>query len=448
MRISDLIGRRVGLLGFGIEGRSALDALRRRGHRETVHVLDDKPIQLPDGAELHLTNAPSRDLPQLDVVIRSPGFSPKHAFRSWLDSEIVEQTTATRLFLREMRENAVTVIGITGTKGKSTTSHLTQLTLEAGGIASVLVGNIGVPALESIERIEKDKLHVVMELSSYQCSDLEDEFGPSIVGLLDLFPEHLDWHGGLDEYYAAKLRIVTTQRTRDAAFYNPLPTSLISQASPLLSRAKLMNVESGLHYRDGWFMRGQDRLFDDQGVQLLGVHNRRNAVAALTLSEALGTRPEHLRTVLRSFAGLPFRLQNEGVFSGITWFNDAISTAPEAVAAALSALRGSFTTSTLIVGGQRRGLDQALLAEALVSSVVKTLIVMPDTGADVARAVRTRQLPINVLEADGLEEAITLATQFTAAGDACLFSPGAPSYNRFKSFQERGGYFRSLIRAL
>lgn len=448
MRISDVIGRRVGLLGFGIEGRSVLDALRRHGHLETVHVIDDKPVQVPDGTELHAANAAFRALSQLDVVIRSPGFGPQHALRRSLDEHGIQQTTATRLFLREMRERDVPVIGITGTKGKSTTSSLTHLTLEAAGVPSVLVGNVGVAALDMLERIEQEKLHVVMELSSYQCSDLESEFGPSIAGLVDLFPEHLDWHGGLDEYYAAKLRIVATQRPHDVAFYNPLPAALTAATRPLFSRSHLMNVETGLHYRDGWFLRGQERLFNDEAVRLIGIHNRRNAVAALALAEVLGARPSDLRTVLQTFQGLPFRLQNEGVFAGITWFNDAISTAPETVVAALSALGVGFRTSTLIVGGQRRGLDQTPLAAALESSAVKTLIVMPDTGADVALAVSARGLAIKLLEADSLEEAVSLAARFTSVGDACLFSPGAPSYNRFKSFQERGAGFRRLISAL
>ena len=441
MRISDVVGRSVGLLGFGVEGRSVLDALRRRGHGELVHVLDDKPLQLPEGA----ARCSTENLPSLDVVIRSPGFSPQHPLRQLLDSQRVTQATATQLFLREIRDSGVQLIGITGTKGKSTTSHLTHLVLEAAGKPSALVGNVGIPALDLLERIQLEKLHVVMELSSYQCSDLEEQYGPSIAGLLDLFPEHLDWHGNITEYYAAKLRIISTQRGQDLAFYNPLPAAL---AATTLPRAQPMNVASSLHYHDGWFMRGHDKLFDDKSMKLLGAHNRRNAVSALTLAETLGARPEHLQRVLETFQGLPFRLQNEGVFAGITWFNDAISTAPEAVVAALAALRGVFVTSTLIVGGQRRGLDQSLLAQALASSTVKTLIVMPDTGSDVADTVRAHGVHIDILEADDLAAAVSFAVRHTPAGEVCLFSPGAPSYNRFKSFQERGALFRSLVQAL
>jgi UDP-N-acetylmuramoylalanine--D-glutamate ligase len=444
MRISDAIGRKVGLLGFGLEGRSVLDVLRRRGHREIVHVIDDKPVEVPEGAQWHPTSALPLELRALDVVVRSPGFSPQHPFRRLLDQHAVTQTTATRLFLRELRERSLPVVGITGSKGKSTTASLTYLTLEASGMPTVLVGNVGVPALDMLERIEQEKLHVVMELSSYQCSDLEDHFGPGSAGLLDLFPEHLDWHGSLEAYYAAKLRIITAQRAQDVAFYNPVPAELAAMPS----RARAMNVQSGLHFASGWFLRGRERLFSDQGMLLLGTHNRQNAIAALALSEPWGARPEHLREVLQRFRGLPFRLQNEGAHAGITWFNDAISTAPDTVAAALAALSGAFTASTLIVGGQRRGLDQTPLAEALAASTVRTLIVMPDTGSDVARAVRARALPVTLLEADTLEDAVAAALSVTPQGHACLFSPGAPSYHRYKSFQERGAHLRRLLDAL
>jgi UDP-N-acetylmuramoylalanine--D-glutamate ligase len=320
--------------------------------------------------------------------------------------------------------------------------------LEEASIPALLVGNIGVAALDALADIDQRELQViVMELSSYQCSDLQAGFGPAIAGLVDLFPEHLDWHETLERYFAAKLQLLTTQRPEagDVALYNPLPAALASVALP--AHARPMNVESGLHFDGAFFRRGAERLFSDEGVKLLGTHNRRNAVSALALAEMVGARWQHLQAVLQRFEGLQYRLQNEGTVAGITWINDAISTAPETVAAALAALAPTLTVSTLIVGGQRRGLDQSPVATALAKSQVKTLITLPDTGADVARAVAARDLKVEIHETDDLHDAVALAQRCTARGEACLFSPGAPSYNRFKSFQERGALFRRLVHA-
>lgn len=448
MRISDAIGRKITVLGFGVEGRSVVAALRQRGHDSQICAIGNELGAAPDGVALVHSDDALRAFPASDLVVRSPGFAPHHPLRKLVDAAGVEQTTATRLFLRELADISTPIIGITGSKGKSTTSTLTQLTLTAAGIANVLVGNVGVPALELLDRITRERLAVVMELSSYQCDDLEDGWGPAIAGMVDLFPEHLDWHGGLAAYYRAKLRLITSQPDHAIARYNPLPSELLALGKTLPARAQPMNTPDTLHYAAGHFRRGAQILFSDANMLLPGVHNRRNAVAALTLAEYLGARPEHLQAVLEQFRGLPFRLQLEGTYAGIQWYNDAISTAPEAIAAALQALSGGASVATVIAGGQRRGLDQRLLVDALASSTVQTLIVMPETGEDIARAVRARELTITLHEVDTLADAVALAARDTPPGSACLFSPGAPSYNRYKSFVERGEAFRGFIRSL
>lgn len=445
MRISDIIQRKIGILGFGIEGRSVLAALRRGGHSEPVHVITREVVSVPEGVVLQLANHTLPALPALDVIVRSPGFAPNHPLRLQLTAAGIAQTTATQLFMHEARELGASVIGITGSKGKSTTSTLTHLTLEAADVPSVLVGNVGVSALDVLPRLAQERVVAVMELSSYQCADLVPEFGPSIAALLDLFPEHLDWHGGLDAYYRAKLRIIETQRETDTAFYNEHTGELAKLLASLPARARPMNTPQELHFQAGWFLRGSEPLFSDAGMLLPGAHNRRNAVSALMLAECVGAQPQHLQRVLRSFAGLPYRLQRERSAAGIHWINDAISTAPEAVAAALAALQPAAKVTTLIVGGQSRGLDQTVLIRALAQSSVRTLIALPDTGAQIARSARDAGLTLQLREVEELAEAVQLAAASTAAGETCLYSPGAPSYNRYSSFQERGALFRKLL---
>jgi UDP-N-acetylmuramoylalanine--D-glutamate ligase len=447
VRISDLIGAEIGLLGAGVEGRATLAALRRAGHSSVVHVLSDAPIDAPPDTQTHVGEAAIDVLPRLQVLVRSPGFAPHHALRVAADATPgLSQTTATRLFLRELRERRLRVIGITGSKGKSTTSTLTHLTLQEAGIASVLVGNVGVPALDLLERIETERLVTVLELSSYQCADLEDGFGPDIACLLDLFPEHLDWHGSVRAYYAAKARIASTQRSGDQFRYNANARSGMGPALTAKSDVQAINTPLGLHFRDGWFQRAGTQLFPDTGMLLPGLHNRQNAVAALALGEILGARPEHLQRVLSTFAGLPFRLQDEGTFAGIRFINDSLSTAPEVVVAALHALAPNVRT--LIVGGHSRGLDQTALIRALGGSGVQTLIALPDTGIEIAKQAINANLGLKLFQVAALDQAVALAAQHTPAGMICLFSPGAPSYNRYRSFEERGTHFRTLVHAL
>jgi len=442
MRISDILELRIGLLGFGREGHSTLGLLRRLGHDAVVHVLSDHADQVPPDTALNIGDDAVSALSNLDVLIRSPGFGPSHPIRQAADARRLFQTTSTNLFLGELRNEGLPVIGITGSKGKSTTSTLAHLVLQQAGIDSVLVGNIGEPALDNLERIVNDRLVTVMELSSYQCADLPEGCGPSVACLLDLFPEHLDWHGDARAYYDAKARIALTQRPGDRFRYNARSAFQFAGAV-LPASSQAINTPAALHFADGWFCCGNQRLFPDTQMRLPGRHNRENAVAAFAVAQLFGALPEHLHTVLSTFGGLPYRLQDEGIYHGIHWVNDSLSTAPEAAAAALQAL--SPAVHTLIAGGYDRGYDVSPLIDAIVAAGVRTIVLLPQTGSVIARLAR-RALPSqDIIEVDTLDRAVIIARDRTPNGDTCLFSPGAPSYNLYASFQERGDHFRSLV---
>lgn len=452
MRISELAASELGLLGFGREGRATHDAVRRAGHDRTVHVFADKAIAVPEGVRLHVGEAGLAMLPRLDVLVRSPGFAPTHPSRRAADASGVVQTTATNVFLAEARGSRLPVVGITGSKGKSTTSTLAYLVLKQAGIPCVLAGNVGVAVLDLVDRIQSERLVTVLEMSSYQCADIVDGLGPGIACLLDLFPEHMDWHGGVGPYYEAKARIGLAQLETDQLRYNAGALASLSPAvrAALGSRrapsAEAINTPRGLHFAAGWFRKGPERLASDARMALPGPHNRQNAVAALAVTELLGARPEHLETVLESFRGLPFRLEDEGEHAGIRWINDSLSTAPEVVAVALRAMGGSVRT--VIVGGHDRGYDHGALIEELASSGVRMLLALPETGASIVRQARAARLDIGLREVPTLEDAVALAVDCTPAGATCLFSPGAPSYNAYESFEERGRHFRALVQRL
>jgi len=438
MHISQLTEAKVGILGMGAEGRSVLAALRRWGNTSTVNALSDgrSDVEAP-GLRWRIGQNQKQGLDEIEVLIRSPGFPPHHPTLRAARARGMPVTSATDLFVHAVRSAGLPLIGITGSKGKSTTATLTTRILDAAGVDSVLVGNIGVPALDHLDEVLTRRLVSVFEMSSYQCHGLT--LGPSIGVLLDLFPEHMDWHGGVEAYYAAKLNLAATQRAGDILLYNRFWDT---PPGPAAHRA--INHVDDLHFADGWFRHGSEKLCRDAGMLLRGSHQRRNALSAYAAAALLGARPADLTAAITSFSGLPHRTQDLGVFGGVRWFDDAISTAPQAAAAAISALAGEVTT--LIAGGMNRGYDFTPLAAAIKGSSVRTVLLMPDSGARLAALLADSDR--HVEEVPDLDTAVARAAVLTPTGRVCLFSPASPSYNQFRSFRERGERFLELVSRL
>ena len=444
MRISELSDVRIGILGFGVEGRSTLAAVRRAGNQKPVTVLVD---QLPAASQgsvpegVSFASDPESALAGIDVLIRSPGFAPGHRLRLAADARGVRQTTATNLFLSELAAHDLPCIGVTGSKGKSTTSTLIFRALAESGVATSLVGNIGAPVLDVLDDVLSLRSVPVIELSSYHCADLVA--APSIAVLLQLFPEHMDWHGSVDAYYLAKMQIALQQRARDRFFFLADNAPFVARFQ-IPSRAEAVGIPSSVHWADGWFWRGTERLFSDECVQIPGQHNKQNICCAIAAASAAGGTSEGMQAALRGFDGLPFRLQDEGVHGGIRWVNDSISTAPEAAAAALHAF--ASTARTLIFGGFDRGYELGVVLKALRETAVDRVILLPTTGHRFAREQGAQAAGIHLLEVPDLRSAVSAAIETTPPGSLCLFSPGAPSYGFFRDFEDRGRQFSALIR--
>jgi len=423
---------RAAVFGYGVEGRSTVSWLRRSGLGDVRVISAARPSGLDGDVDWIDEACIDAALEGVELLIKSPGIRPTHPLLAAARARGVPTTSATVLFVEQARAAGLALIGVTGSKGKSTTATLIAKTLEAASIPTVLVGNIGRAALDVLEDVVSNRPVIVFEMSSYQTADLT--IGPSVAVVTRLFPEHLDWHGGVEAYYRAKLRVASSQRPDDVTIWNASDAELARRVP--LGPARHIGYGTG-------------RLrYSDEHMLLRGPHNRANAAAALSAAELFGALPGDLESVLASFAGLPHRLEEIGVRGGVRWINDSIATAPEAAVAALDAY--DLEVATYIGGGTDRGFDFTPLARALVARAVPNVILLPPGGPaiqaaiaaiDPAAAARARVV-------SHLAEAVAVAASVTPAGKTVLFSPASPSYGVYANFEERGSLFRTLVEAL
>lgn len=440
MRFSELDGARIGVWGAGREIRSF--AAQLHGHLPTARiavVASDAEIGADERAELDGyepayvgAEGAVEALRDCDVVVRSPGVSTHRAELVQLREAGVPVTTATSLWLAERGGGGV--VGVTGTKGKSTTAALIVHLLRAAGRTAHVAGNIGAPALDLLE-VPADDL-VVVELSSYQIADLA--LGPELVVATNVYPEHVDWHGSHDAYYADKLRLLSLHGVRATVLNARDPRSMAAEAvAPTLYGSP-----------DGWDVspagvsHAGELAIPAGELPLRGEHNALNLCAALTAIEVLGVERPALPDALRDFAALPHRLQPIADRDGVLWVDDSISTTPESTLAALASFPDRHVV--LIAGGQDRGQEHRELAAALATRNA-ALVGLPDTGSTLA--VATREAGAEVEEVADMEAAVTAASRLARPGSVVLLSPAAPSYNAYSSFEDRGAHFTALARS-
>ena len=446
MNLRDLETAWVGVWGMAREGASALKILRRLYPSKPVVVLNDAPLTPEQDAiaKFHdncrvVTGAGIQEaLRQLDVVIRSAGVS---VYREDIQNAIangVVFTSGTQLWFEEPR-NSPTIV-VTGTKGKTTTTHLIRHLLAAHGLRVVMAGNLGSPLLDHIEVADEPDVWVI-ELSSHQLTDAN--IHPHIAVVLNLYPEHLDWHGGEENYFRDKLNALKNIRPGCAVLNWRDPNTRRLTAG--IKEPAFFNHPQRIHSREGGIWDGEDFVLPRRELSLPGEHNASNFCAALTAVKILGIPPSAVASSVSSFRGIPHRLQALGEVGDILCVDDSISTIPESTIAALEVYKDRDVT--LLVGGHDRGLDYAKLIDYLVSYGC-TVITIPDSGARIAEGLRTALAAnsggTSVHQTDSLEQAVALARQVTPRGGVILLSPAAPSYGRFTNYEERGNCFRSL----
>lgn len=418
------------LYGAGREALSTRAFLAERQPGLEVFVtVDSGGADIPDTAPI----AP-QDLPaaiaarRFGLVVKSPGVSRYKPVFALMEAAGIAVTSNLNLWGAAFRSGRK-VIAITGTKGKSTTATLAHLMLTRSGLDAGLAGNVGLAPLDIAGR----HAIVVFELSSYQTADMD--FLPDIAALTNLYPEHVDWHGSVERYYEDKLHLID----RDGDFAVALGAS--AQGNPRIARAlrDTRRLLPGL-------TEAQDEAVAAavSGSRLRGAHNLGNARLAAQIALGAGGSMEGVLAGIAAFRPLPHRLE-EHVLDGMTVVDDSIATTPEATKAALAAYAGRRIA--LIAGGHERQQDYAELAGLLAGYGVTLLATLPVTGDRLARAAAAASPEIERIEAPDLDHAITALAARRERFDTLILSPGAPSYNQFRNFEERGDRFVALCRA-
>lgn len=415
------------LYGAGQEARSTRAFLKRRAPDLDVFItVDDgeadiaETIFLPPN-ELETAIADRR----FATIVKSPGVSLYKPIFSIARNASITVTSNLNLW-GEYYAQGRTVIAITGTKGKSTTATLTHDMLKAAKLDVGLAGNVGVPPLDIADK----HAIVVLELSSYQTADMT--FQPDLIGLTNLYPEHVDWHRTVDQYYHDKLHLLTIAPSArlslgPQAATNPLVQRHLGNAARLLPA-----LDEDL----------EDQIFATaKSSALKGQHNIENAGVAARLALAAGADEKAIIAAIKQFQPLPHRLEEHQI-GGITFVDDSISTTPEATKVALAAYFGRRIA--LLAGGYDRQQDYNDLGRAVFEAHVPLVICLPTTGERVAEAVRLHAPDTHIVSVDNLDEAMKALLLRKSQFDTVILSPGAPSYNQFKNFQERGSAFTRL----
>lgn len=432
-------GKKVLLLGFGREGRSLFRRLQETGGWSALGIADQNPISdAPDGVTLHIGNDYQAAMPDYDIVFKSPGIVLADVYKpEKLNCRI---TSLTELFLSAYRNQC---IGITGTKGKSTTASLLYHVLKTAGMPTVLGGNIGIPTADLYEQIKPETV-IVLEIGVHQLE--YNHVSPHTAVLLNLYEEHLDHYGTFEYYAYCKENIYRNQVEGDLLICGvpELPAEGDCKANVL--RLALDDEAADISLINDVLCYGAEYLELPEEMPLTGEHNRYNCAVVFALATRLGISAEDILRGIETFEPLPHRLSPIGTYNGIRWYDDSISTACETCIQALTALPD---TDTVLIGGMDRGISYTPLLDYLESASVPHIILMSDSGKRIMEesGERPASLRERLYYAADLECAVALAKGLTAPGKICLLSPAAASYNTYKNFEERGAHFQALAKA-
>ena len=415
-----LSGKRILIAGFGREGKSTLRFLQQYMPEAVVGIADKNETAFQDidkeRYNLYFGDEYLKASSDYDVVIKTPGISVKD-----IDIDFSKITSQTDLFLEAFHNQ---VIGITGTKGKSTTSTLIYHLIKESGNDVILAGNIGIPILDCVNDINERTI-IVYELSAHQLQFINRS--PHVGILLNVFEEHLDHFGTFEKYKDAKVNVLRYMSDDDVAVVNQ--STVNGQQSTVAHCIDFDNADFE-DYNINW-----------EDIPLLGEHNKMNIKAALCACKSYGLSIEDLIPHLYTFKSLEHRQEYVGIFKGVKFYNDRISTIPQATIAALKTIKN---VNFLLLGGFDRGIDYEPLVTYLKENPLPYILITGQAGQTIKDKLQTAEYKGNIFEYTDMESVFVMLKKYAKSGDVCMLSPAAASYDRYKNFEERGRIFKEF----
>lgn len=431
------------ILGFGREGKSTYNLIRSVDSSIQLGIADlkeitDEEVKNAPNVKFYIGDNYLDACYQYDVIIKGPGV----IIKDYLPIDVRKKITCqTDLFVKFA---SVKTIGITGTKGKSTTTSLLYHILKNISKKAILMGNIGIPVFDKIDEIEEDSI-CVMELGCHQLEYMKNS--PNISVILNIYEEHLDHYLSMDHYVNSKKNIYRYQNSNDYV--------LLGNNEYLKDKDIKSNVIYEGNLTNNCFYKENGNLVIDINskkeiipitnikTQLQGEHNLTSILVCLTIISILNLDIEEAIATIPSFKGLPHRMEYIGTFNNISYYDDSIATSIPSVIFAINTLKN---VDTVIIGGMDRGLNYTDLVNYLNKSSVTNILLLPDTNIRINKLFENISTNKNVLIVKDMVEAVKIAKEITNKGMSCLLSPAAASYGFYKNFEERGDHFQKLVK--
>ncbi|MFH1180925.1 MAG: UDP-N-acetylmuramoyl-L-alanine--D-glutamate ligase [bacterium] len=415
MKLNELKNKKIVILGFGREGKDTLLFLKKLFPKKKIGIADQK------FGKDYLDK-----IGDYDVIIKSPGIP----FKILRTPDVRRITTQTEIFFDNCPGQ---IVGITGTKGKSTTASLCCAVLKSGGLKVHLVGNIGKPVLNLLFSATPKDIYVY-ELSSFQLTNLKKS--PHIAVLLNIYQEHLDYYRNFKEYINAKTNITRYQKEGDFLVYN-------SENKLVKEIAKKSKTELSQKAKAKKRIKFSSPA---KKIAIKGDYYDLDKNAARAVGKIFKIPEAKMEKAIKNFKPLPHRLELVGTFRGITFYNDSLATIPEAVISALTLL--SDKVETIFLGGFDRGLNFDELARKVLKSKIKNIILFPGSGQRISEEIKkiNKNAAIKSFFTDSMKEAVKLAYHHTQKGKICLLSCASPSFGLFKDYKERGNLFKKYVK--
>lgn len=446
--IDNIKDKNICILGFGKEGKSTYNFIRRHLKDKFITIIDKNDVS--NSEELNSDNNINviygdeylNNLEIYDLIFKTPGITFKDMNIDNIKSKLTSQL---EVILEAFKNN---VIGITGTKGKSTTSTLMYNILIDQGKDAYLLGNIGNPMLDDVEKFNENT-YLVIEMSAHQLEFVK--ISPHIGVVLNLFEDHLDHSGTVYHYHENKMNMFKYQNKDDIAIYSLDNENTVNWINNNNYQSKLYKVTlNKTNSENAIYLDGDNVVYEDNIIYnknnertLIGEHNLSNIMTCLLISNLFNLDLNKVVQSIKDFKPLEHRMELVGTFDGVTYYNDSIATIPMATINAINALE---KVDTLIFGGMDRGIEYDSLIEYLSKCNVNNLICMPTTGYNIGKALEELKINKNIYYIEYLADAVKLAKKITEKGKICLMSPAASSYEYFKNFEEKGRKFKELVK--